>query len=532
MTLEHLCTLVRLRIRFLSYFGQPAYFHDSAAETGHLECVKLLIDYGARLNCIDKFGSTPLRGAISGGHQEVSAYLKSKGASLFMESFEGMSGPGSRSFTDHELEHLRVIFNSFGTGFVFFLLWGVASEEYKRYVQFADKTKPETSHVLSGEALRSWLKISVGFQLKKHKVAQAELSALVGDENDEGVSWRRFLSTMRRPTLLTRAFRDELAVPRWTSFQSAMRDLFNYVQRTVPSTAGSKPVGVPELERVDSNTFGCAVCTVDGQILTLGSEEDFSLQASVFPFLYSQLVEKVGYEEFHRHIGKEPSGSHYNSISLNSEGKPHNALVNTGAIVMCQLYEPERPQSERFKDLLQFASDMANSKLGFSQTVYLSEKERGLHNYAMAHYIASKGALSSRKTDIQNAMDFFFQLCSIEANCEKLACMAATLANDGIAPMTGRRILSETTVKQTTALIHSCGMYIASGEWACNVGLPAKSGISGCIWLIVPGVCGIAIYAPPVDHNGTSVRGAALAQAIANRFSWNLFDVLHSAQSS
>jgi glutaminase len=374
------------------------------------------------------------------------------------------------------------------------------------------------------------LKKNAGFQLKKHKIAQKELSKLEGD-GGEGLSWRQFLRAMRKPTLLTRAFKDELAVPRWVTFQQTLKEIFNNVKKTVPATVGKKTDVIPELQLVDREEFGCAVCTVDGQMFTIGTEEDFSLQACVFPVLYAQIVEKLGYEEFHRHIGKEPSGAYHNAIALNSEGKPHNALVNTGAVAMCRMFEPNKVASERFKDILTYASDLAGTKLGFSQTVYLSEKAAAYQPFAMAHYMASKGALSNKRTDIEAAMDLYFQLNSIEANCEKLSVIAATFANGGVNPLTSKQMLQESTVKQTTALLHSCGMYIASGEWACNVGLPAKSGVSGALWLIVPGVCGIAIYAPPIDENATSVRGAALARAIADRFSWNLFDVLHSATS-
>lgn len=389
---------------------------------------------------------------------------------------------------------------------------------------FSDPKKPENSNEVSAETVRQWLKRNAGFQFKIHKVAQRELEKMAS--KGESVPWRRFVAAMKRPSLLERAFKDQLAIHRWSTFCATVTDIFNKVKATV--SGGKQACYIPELGNVNPNLFGAAICTVDGQMFTIGDAEDFPLEAAANPLLYSLLVERVGYDSVHKLIGKEPSGSYFNAFTLNADNKPHNACVNTGAIVMCSQFEPLKQSSERFRTLLGGVSDLAGAKCGFSQAVYLSEKATAMRNFALAHYMASNGALTKNSKQINDSLDFYFQLCSIEANCQRLATIAATYANNGVNPMSGERVLAASTVKQTVAMLYSCGVYIASGEWACNVGLPSKTGISGCIWLVIPGVAGVAIFSPPVDENGTSVRAAALAKALADRFSWHLFDVLYS----
>jgi len=131
---------------------------------------------------------------------------------------------------------------------------------------------------------------------------------------------------------------------------------------------------------------------------------------------------------------------------------------------------------------------------------------------------------------IEDALDFYFQLCSTEVNCYKLSSMAATYANHGECPLTGARALSLDTVKRTMQLAFSCGMYDYSGEWACTVGLPAKSGVAGSIFIVVPGVLGMCVFSPRLDMHGNSVRGVDFATKIVNRFGWNIFDVLYTAK--
>jgi glutaminase len=370
------------------------------------------------------------------------------------------------------------------------------------------------------------LKKNAGFQFKIHKLAQRELEKMAS--KGESVPWRRFVSTMKKKSLLERAFKDQLAVHRWGNFCATVTDIFNKIKATVPVTAGKQASYIPELGNVDPNLFGMSICTVDGQMFSIGDAEDHPLEAAANPLLYSLLVERLGYDKVHEYIGKEPSGSYFNAFTLNGQNRPHNACVNTGAIVMCNLFEPNKQSSERFRALLGGVSDLAGAKCGFSQAVYLSEKATAMRNFALAHFMASNGALTKDSKQINDSLDFYFQLCSIEANCQRLATVAATYANNGVNPITGERVLHASTVKQTVAMLYSCGVYIKSGEWACNVGLPSKTGISGCIWLVIPGVAGVAIHAPPCDENGTSVRAAALAKALADRFSWHLFDVLYS----
>jgi len=131
---------------------------------------------------------------------------------------------------------------------------------------------------------------------------------------------------------------------------------------------------------------------------------------------------------------------------------------------------------------------------------------------------------------LTEALDFYFQLCSVELNIEQMGFIAATYANYGICPLTGEKTMTMDTVKKTLQLLYSCGMYDYSGEWAMTVGLPAKSGVSGNLFFVVPNKLGMAVYSPPLDSRGNSVKGVEYSKRVAELFGWSLFDVLYQAR--
>jgi glutaminase len=169
-------------------------------------------------------------------------------------------------------------------------------------------------------------------------------------------------------------------------------------------------------------------------------------------------------------------------------------------------------------------------KIGFRQSVYLSEKATAHRNFALAYFMASEGSFPE-SVKIEDALDFYFQLCSLEITAEKLAIVAGTYANYGVCPLTNKRVISKETAKYTMQMLFSSGMYNYSGTWAGTVGLPAKSGVSGSIFIIVPKTLGICIFSPRLDENGNSVRGIEFATKMADHFGWNVFDILYSSNS-
>lgn len=188
--------------------------------------------------------------------------------------------------------------------------------------------------------------------------------------------------------------------------------------------------------------------------------------------------------------------------------------------------QPGVNKAEKFDNVMEFVKKMAGREyVGFSNATFQSEKETGDRNYAIGYYLKEKKCFPEG-AEMIDALDFYFQLCAIEVTCESGSVMAATLANGGICPITGERVLSTEAVRSTLSLMHSCGMYDYSGQFAFHVGLPAKSGVSGAVLLVVPNVMGVMCWSPPVDKVGNSVRGIHFCQELVSLFNFHNYDNL------
>ncbi|XP_054902078.1 glutaminase kidney isoform, mitochondrial-like isoform X2 [Poeciliopsis prolifica] len=310
--------------------------------------------------------------------------------------------------------------------------------------------------------------------------------------------------------LLTKAFRKNFIIPDFENFTHQINRMFENAQQ---QGGGHVADYIPQLAKFSPDLWGVSVCTIDGQRYSVGDTKiPFCLQSCVKPLEYAIAVHEHGTEHVHRFVGKEPSGFKFNKLSLNEEDKPHNPMVNAGAIVISSLIKPHSNKAERFDYVMEFLKSMAGTEyVGFSNATFQSERETGDRNYAIGYYLKEKKCFPD-SADMIGALDFYFQLCSIEVTCESGSVMAATLANGGICPITGDRVLSAEAVRNTLSLMHSCGMYDFSGQFAFHVGLPAKSGISGAVLLVVPNVMGMLCWSPPLDRLGNSVRGIHFCQ--------------------
>uniref|UniRef100_A0A4W5RTG5 glutaminase n=1 Tax=Hucho hucho TaxID=62062 RepID=A0A4W5RTG5_9TELE len=290
--------------------------------------------------------------------------------------------------------------------------------------------------------------------------------------------------------LLTQAFRKKFVIPDFQSFSSHIDELYESAKNL---TEGQVADYIPQLAKFSPDLWAVSLCTVDGQRHTVGDTKvPFCLQSCVKPLKYAIAVHDHGTEYVHRFIGKEPSGLRFNKLFLDEDGElggTHTALFL------------------RADPVMNFLNKMAgNEYVGFSNATFQSERESGDRNFAIGYYLKEKKCFPEG-TDMTSILDFYFQLCSIEVTCESASVMAATLANGGFCPITGERVLSPEAVRDTLSLMHSCGMYDFSGQFAFHVGLPAKSGVAGGILLVVPNVMGIMCWSPPLDKLGNSVRG-------------------------
>lgn len=324
--------------------------------------------------------------------------------------------------------------------------------------------------------------------------------------------------------LLTKAFKKKFIIPNFEEFTQQIDKIYDSAQQ---QEGGQVADYIPQLAKFSPDLWGVSLCTIDGQRHSVGDTKvPFCLQSCVKPLEYAISVHEIGMEQVHHFVGKEPSGLKFNKLSLNEEDKPHNPMVNAGAIVISSLIKPHSNKAERFDYVMEFLKSMAGTEyVGFSNATFQSERETGDRNYAIGYYLKEKKCFPD-SADMIAALDFYFQLCSIEVTCESGSVMAATLANGGICPITGERVLSAEAVRNTLSLMHSCGMYDFSGQFAFHVGLPAKSGVSGAVLLVVPNVMGMMCWSPPLDRLGNSVRGIHFCQELVSYFNFHNYDNL------
>lgn len=289
---------------------------------------------------------------------------------------------------------------------------------------------------------------------------------------------------------------------------------------------------IPELKKVDPDQFAISVCTVDGRKFSIGDfKSRFCMQSMVKPVLYALALEENGLSHVHKHIGREPSGKNFNELTLNDEGLPHNPMINAGAIMSCSMIKRKSNPADRFNHIMQALYQLSDSqKITFNNAVYNSEKETADRNYALGYFMREHQAFP-KNTDLHRTLNLYFQACSIELNSETLAAIAASFANAGSCAVTKEEVFKPETVKNCLSLMYSCGMYDYSGEWAFSIGLPAKSGVSGGIYVIVPDLMGIAIYSPRLDKHGNSFKAIEVCKRLVERYSIHNYDSILRCQN-
>lgn len=330
--------------------------------------------------------------------------------------------------------------------------------------------------------------------------------------------------------LIERALSGQLIIPRFSDFTDELAQIFEQVRHVKD---GNVAKYIPQLAGVSPDKFGVSVCTIDGQRFAVGdTRETFSVQSTSKPVTYCLALEEHGEAKVHSHVGREPSGVSFNALTLNSMKRPHNPMINSGAIMSCALVRPELSAADRFDYVLdRWARLCGGARPIFNNSVYLSEKATADRNFALAYFMRESGAFPEG-IDLSDILDFYFQCCSIELTADQFAVGAATLANGGVCPTTGERVFNNLAVKNCLSLMASCGMYDYSGEFAFSIGLPAKSGVGGGLIVVVPNVLGLCVWSPPLDHLGNSVRGLEVCRRLNERYNFHNFDCLIEGQST
>ncbi len=307
----------------------------------------------------------------------------------------------------------------------------------------------------------------------------------------------------------------ESSPPQEISLSPVKALLERLLEANAANDSGEVASYIPELSTADPDLFGICLVTAGGAVYEVGdTRQEFTIQSISKPLTFALALEANGEEAVREHVDVEPSGEAFNSITLKpGSGIPLNPMVNAGAIATASLIRPigfDRPIDR----ILNEYSAFAGRDLEIDEEVYRSEDKSGHRNRAIAYLMKNSGALGD-ESEVEEVVETYFRQCSTLVNCRDLATMAATLASTGVNPVTRERVLREDTVRSVLSVMASCGMYDAAGDWLYNVGLPAKSGVAGGIIAVLPGQVGIAVYSPPLDAHGNSVRGVAVCEQLS-----------------
>lgn len=314
-----------------------------------------------------------------------------------------------------------------------------------------------------------------GLYLENHPLLVQQVKKLFHNGSSV-ITWDNFAKTILQEerTVLHRAFCGKLAIPNWKNFCQSLQKIFNEVKE---NRDGEVATYIPELGKQDPEWFGVSVVSVDGQQFELGdSKQLFPIESCVKPIIYTKAVEELGYDYVHKFVGKEPSGAKFNALLLDNDQKPHNACINAGSIAICGLLHAHDSANVNYSKIVNALQEYSGGlPIDLNQEVYLSEKKTGNRNYSLAYFMASQGTFP-QESPVQDTVDFYFKMCSLNVSCQHLATTAAMYANRGRSPTTGKKLLRYDIVKQTLQLLYTYGMYDYTGEWNSKCGAPAKSG--------------------------------------------------------
>lgn len=280
---------------------------------------------------------------------------------------------------------------------------------------------------------------------------------------------------------------------------------------------------IPELARVDAGHFGLAVIGANGQVACAGdSDMPFSIQSVSKVFTLTLALGRYG-DRLWRRVGREPSGSPFNSIVQleREQGIPRNPFINAGAIAVTDLILSGHQPREALGEILSFVRFLADDQnISIDEAVAASEQRTGFRNAALAHYMKSFGVLEN---PVEMTLGVYFHQCAIAMSCKQLAMAGRFLAQSGRNPSTGLQVIQPERARRINAVMLTCGHYDGSGEFAYRVGLPGKSGVGGGILAIAPGKASIAVWSPGLDAAGNSHLGRIALEALSKRMDWSIF---------
>jgi glutaminase len=292
------------------------------------------------------------------------------------------------------------------------------------------------------------------------------------------------------------------------------------VQKSRRNREGAPADYIPELANVPLERTSAAIHLASGERVTAGdaAEHVFTFQSSAKLLPLIGLLEERGPVEVFKSVGSEPSGDSFSSVArLETHGpRPANPLINSGSISLCG--QLTGSVERRVAWLYRWAETLYGAPTPIDERVRESERGSADRNRSIAYFLKHGGVISG---DVEETLSVYFALCSLSGTVKEASHLPAILAHGGVVPGTGRRVLSKQTVAIVVAIMATCGMYNESGNYLVSTGMPAKSGVSGVIVAVVPGVAGVAVSSPRVNDKGGSVRGHLILRELSRTLGWH-----------
>lgn len=278
----------------------------------------------------------------------------------------------------------------------------------------------------------------------------------------------------------------------------------------------------PEEAGEESKRFAICLASCGGEMFAVGDDEaSFPLQSLSKVFSYALALADWGRERVLQRVGVEPSGDAFHSIVFDERNnRPFNPMVNAGALVTSDLVKGSSPEEKLERILTCLRLFAGNDDLGVDQDTFRDEVRHADANRAVSYLMRDRQMIDG---DVEGILGLYLQQCSVRVTSRDLAVMAATLANGCVNPFTNERVLPLPRVRDVLSVLYTCGMYDAAGQWAYDVGVPAKSGVSGGILAPVPGKGGIGVYSPGLDSYGNSARGVKVCREMSENLGLHVF---------
>ena len=383
----------------------------------------------------------------------------------------------------------------------------------------------------SAQRIRERIEASgIGLDDRRLATTVARLEA-IGDQPIDVEAFRALIAD--EALMIKRVLKRQLVIPEWEEFCADLQTIYRSV---APDRSGANADYIPILRDADPEPWGLAVCSVDGQRLVVGDVDLYhSIQSVSKPITYAYALASEGADFTHQFVGVEPSGRPFNALDLLPDQRPFNPCVNAGAIIMAGLVASGTPELDA-RQITQQLMDLWTGLCGgiapvrFSEETMLSERDTADNNFAIAYLLRGRMGLP-RGVDLHKMVDVYLSCCSIEMTARMLSVAAATLANGGVCPINGEQVLDTEVVKRTLSVMQAAGMYDSAGTFTLEVGLPAKSGVSGAVMVVVPNLAGFATFSPRLDAFGNSVRGVGFCRELVDRYTFHMYDSLSSGRS-